>query len=168
MQTTMSNKLIRVKAADYTTVDADYDLLHKGCVRPNGRTIKFLYGHNRDIVLGNVEKLFETDEGLYADIRLADENKSPMLKQAIYEMENGLIDKMSIGFSYEELKYNDNNDKGYFDITGISLYEISMVAIPSNPNTAFLGYVKEEDSSSIDDLLQALDGLVSSINTINN
>ena len=159
------SKRIRVKAADYTSVDADYDLLHKGCIKTNGRTIKFLYGHNRNLVLGNVIDLKEEDDGLYATIELADESKIPILPQALYELEAKLVDKMSIGFSYNEYVYN--KELGHFDVTDISLYEVSMTPIPCNNETAYLGMV-EDNESNTDSLLQALNNLVSGITNISN
>lgn len=169
MPTTMSKKYIKIKGADYTTVDADYDLLHKGSAKTHGRTIKFLYGHDKKEVLGNVVKMWDEDDGLYAIIELADPAKSPKLKQALYELESGLVDKMSIGFRYDDLDYNEEG--GYFDVKEFSLYEFSMTPIPSNNETFFLGFVdyKDDDGvedSSVDNLVQALDSLVTSISNI--
>lgn len=141
------SKYIKVKGADYTTVDADRDLIHKGAVKVNGRAIKFLYNHDSSKVLGNVVELSDEADGLYAIIKLADPDKSPLVKQALYEMEEGLIDKMSIGFSYKDYSYNEA--EGYFDIKELQLYEISMTAIPSNNETAFLGEVEYEENATL-------------------
>lgn len=153
------SKKIYVKAADYVSVDADYDLIEKGAIATNGRTIKFLRSHDKGVVLGVVTRLDERTDGLYAEIELADEEQVPQVKQAMYEMQNGLLEKMSIGFKYTDLEYDENQE--CFVVKGLDLYEVSMVAIPSNNNT---GYIKEisEDSSDIGPAVQTL------INNLNN
>lgn len=162
MLSTMSNIKIKIKAADYTVVDSDYDLLHKGCINVDPeRTIKYLYSHDKKQVIGNVTKWYEQEDGLYCEVELADPNKVPLVKKALYEMENGLVDRNSIGFSYRELEYN--RSEGYFDITSIELFEVSMVSIPSNPRTPFIEIIKEEsgeeNESPVDNFINAIIGL---------
>lgn len=164
----MSKIKIKVKAADYTVVDSDYDLLHKGCVRVDPeRTVKYLYSHDKKEVLGNVIKWWDEDDGLYCEVELADPAEVPLVKRALYEMENGLVDKNSIGFKYIYYKYNE---MGFFDVTDIELFEVSMVSIPSNPKTPYLGKIEDskEEHNSESDLSEAIEGLMNVITSLTN
>ena len=155
------NKIL-VKAADYTSIDADMDLLHKGCVQKTNRTVKFLRGHDRNEVLGIVTKLLDLDDGLYAEVELASAEHIPLIKRAEYELTNGLVEKMSIGFWYTDIKYNEAIDA--YDVKGIDLYEVSMVAIPANNNTGFIKEIK--DTNDFDDatVIGSMRDLITNLN----
>jgi HK97 family phage prohead protease len=164
---------LRVKFADYTSVDNSGDLMVKGCFKKSidaseasNRKIAFCWQHDRKDPIGRITKFDEQDDGMYVDVELSDFDAVPNAKRAWYQVQDTVINQASFGYTYvwDAIKYiepaDDTNDPngendgdGYFLVGEVVLWEVSLVTLGDNENTE-VADSQETQKSLLDTLLQ--------------
>ena len=131
---------------DVTKADRGGDYLRKGAFK---RTIKkFMrnpimladHANSTRTIVGKYSKVEEDEKGLYIEGSLSN---SPEQKNIRFQVAEGNLQTMSIGgiFKYEE------DGKA---IAEVDLMEISLVAIPMNPDARFIVKEQKESDSKVD------------------
>lgn len=113
----------------------------------NEKGIPLLDGHGRDSVnkvVGTVFSAIKTSKGIYIKAKLAD---TPANHEIYMKLQQGHINKFSIGFMIEDAKFVTKDNQEYREITQAEMYEVSIVAIPANPRADILA-VKEASLES--------------------
>lgn len=157
----MTNRIVMGYAAKFGNIDLHGDMIMPGAFTktiqergPQGKNeIWFLHNHSSDSPLGKPSVLKEDNFGLYFEAAIIDtEIGEDILK--LYE--NGLINQHSIGFStIKESKVEEGNQKPYYQIQEVKLYEFSSVLWGANPETPFLG-LKSMDAKGLQDRFDKL------------
>jgi len=95
-----------------------------------------LLGHDMNRVVARTKnnslRLREDKEGLQVEIARID---TPDSRAAFDLVKTGTLDAMSFGFTIREQKLKVNGGQVQRILTDIDLYEVSLVAMPANPNT---------------------------------
>lgn len=119
-----------VEILDHTEGCVDLGRLNEiGCV---------LFNHNRDMVLGKVQKAWIQDSRCYARVRFDSDAKSDVIYQKV---QSGTLKGVSVGYqvdSWEEVmpgkKSADSRFTGPCDIAKKWVpFEISIVSVPADP-----------------------------------
>lgn len=151
-------------AAKFGNIDLHGDMIMPGAFTktiqergPMGKNeIWFLHNHSSDSPLGKPSVLKEDNYGLYFEAAIIDtEIGEDILK--LYD--NGLINQHSIGFStIKETRVEpdaNTNQKPYYQIQEVKLYEFSSVLWGANPETPFVG-LKSMDAKGLQDRFDKL------------
>jgi HK97 family phage prohead protease len=148
-------------AAKFGNIDLHGDMIMPGAFTktitergPQGKNeIWFLHNHSSDNPLGKPSVLKEDNYGLYFEASIIDtEIGGDILK--LYD--NGLINQHSIGFAtIKETRVEEGNQKPYYQIQEVKLYEFSSVLWGANPETPFLG-LKSMDAKGLQDRFDKL------------
>jgi HK97 family phage prohead protease len=147
-------------------IDKVDDIIHRGAFTksisesfPKG-SIKILWQHSEP--LGIPIAMSEDDKGLYVEGRIS---KTRLGDEALELMRDGVVDKMSIGFTIPSGK-SDIDEKGIRNIREVKLMEFSPVTFPANEAAVITGVkqIKQgiKNGASIDDvkaLVKSLDEL---------
>jgi uncharacterized protein len=128
-------------AAAYGNVDTDNDIIERGAFAksiqegfPSGR-IKVLWQHRADMPIGLPIEMREDDRGLYVKARISRTEKG---EEALQLMRDGVIDRMSVGFSIPGGKA-EVDKAGVRHIYEGKLYEFSVVTWPANDQAVITG-----------------------------
>ena len=108
-----------------------------------------LYNHQRDIVLGKVEKgSFEVKDGkAYCQMKFGTSAKAEEIKK---DVDAGILDRFSVGYTVSKFKSEDiRNADG--DLEGVKIlatrwtpFEISIVTVPADNNCKFVRSVSDD------------------------
>ena len=127
----MSARTIEGYAATFD-LDQVGDIIHPGAFTKtidegfkNSR-IKMLWQH--DAPLGMPTEMFEDNRGLYVKGKIS---RTQLGDEALELMRDGVVDRMSIGFSIPQNK-SGFNDEGIRNIHEVKLFEFSPVTFPAN------------------------------------
>ena len=112
----------------FGTPDRVGDLITKGAFGSIAAPLPMLFGHNPDDVVGVWESVAEDDTGLQVKGRLLVDD-IPRAAQVRAMVTKGAITGLSIGFQIKSAKPRT----GGRTITGLDLFEISLVSIPAHP-----------------------------------
>ena len=95
-----------------------------------------LLGHDMGRVIARTKngsmKLVEDERGLRVEIMPLDTNES---RNAFEMVRTGTLDAMSFGFSIREQRFDIEGKQVTRTLTDVELFEVSLVAMPANPNT---------------------------------
>lgn len=157
----IEKRIVMGYAAKFGNIDLHGDMIMPGAFTktitergPQGKNeIWFLHNHSSDSPLGKPSVLKEDNYGLYFEAAIIDtEIGSDILK--LYD--NGLINQHSIGFStIKETIVEEGNQKPYYQIQEVKLYEFSSVLWGANPETPFIG-LKSMDAKGLQDRFDKL------------
>lgn len=157
----IERRIVMGYAAKFGNIDLHGDMIMPGAFTktitergPQGKNeIWFLHNHSSDNPLGKPSVLKEDNYGLYFEAAIIDtEIGEDILK--LYD--NGLINQHSIGFStIKETRVEEGNQKPYYQIQEVKLYEFSSVLWGANPETPFLG-LKSMDAKGLQDRFDKL------------
>ena len=127
----MSARTIEGYAATWD-LDQANDIINKGAFTktisegfPAGR-VKMLWQH--DAPLGMPSEMFEDDRGLFVKGKIS---RTQLGDEALELMRDGVVDRMSIGFSIPQNK-SGFTDEGVRVISEVKLFEFSPVTFPAN------------------------------------
>ena len=119
--------------------DQTGDVIHQGAFTksiqesfPAGR-IKVLWQHHQP--LGMPSEMREDDNGLYVKGKVS---KTALGDEALELMRDGVVDRMSIGFTIPKGK-SDYDEKGIRHIREVRLMEFSPVTFPANEAAVITG-----------------------------
>lgn len=127
----MSSRTIEGYAATWD-LDQAGDIINKGAFTKTisegltSKRIKMLWQH--DLPLGMPSEMFEDDRGLYVKGKIS---RTQLGDEALELMRDGVVDRMSIGFSIPQNKAG-YNDEGVRIISEVKLFEFSPVTFPAN------------------------------------
>jgi HK97 family phage prohead protease len=128
-------------AAAYGNVDSDNDVIEQNAFAksikegfPAGR-IKVLWQHKADMPIGMPVEMREDSKGLWVKSRIS---KTAKGDEAIELMRDGVIDRMSVGFSIPAGKSQIAKD-GTRHIYEGKLFEYSIVTWPANDQAIITG-----------------------------
>ena len=127
----MSARTIEGYAATWD-LDQANDIINKGAFTKTisegftNKRIKMLWQH--DAPLGMPSEMFEDDRGLYVKGKIS---RTQLGDEALELMRDGVVDRMSIGFSIPQNKAG-YNDEGIRIISEVKLFEFSPVTFPAN------------------------------------
>ena len=154
----------RVFSGYASTFDVDLggDIITPGAFKKtiDGRqqSIKVLWQHKEPI--GKSMRLYEDTVGLFVEGKIS---KTRLGDEAIELMRDGVIDKMSVGFSIPAGK-SEMSDDGLRVIREVKLYEFSPVTFPMNEHAVItsvknmkdaiaLGQIEQKDLKELSELL---------------
>lgn len=134
--------------------DLDGDIISEkafdeSLIKVNQSGIPLLDGHNRDSVtniIGTVISAVKTSRGIYIKDKLADTDSNIEIFQ---KLKQGHINKFSIGMMVEDTRFIEKDGIEFREITKAELFEVSLVAIPANPNAAILAIKSVESSEDV-------------------
>jgi HK97 family phage prohead protease len=133
----MSARTIEGYAATWD-LDLANDIINKGAFTKtidesfkNGR-VKMLWQHDKP--LGMPSEMFEDDRGLYVKGKIS---RTQLGDEALELMRDGVVDRMSIGFSIPQNK-SGFTDEGVRIISEVKLFEFSPVTFPANEGAHIL------------------------------
>jgi len=119
-------------ASTFGNADLDNDVILPGAFQDTinlGRQIALLWSHQSSETIGQILSLHEEDKGLKVNGRI---NLGVQRgREALALLKAGDIHSMSIGFNF--LLENTTFVKGVMKIEKLDLFEVSLVAIPANP-----------------------------------
>lgn len=103
----------------------------------NKQDVRALFDHDTSKVLGRTESgtlsLRKDDEGLYGKILVNQEDSEAL---SIYaKVKRGDVSQASFGFYITDYELETKEDGDYTTLTGIELFEISIVTFPAYPTT---------------------------------
>jgi uncharacterized protein len=157
----IEKRIVMGYAAKFGNVDLHGDMIMPGAFTktitergPQGKNeIWFLHNHSSDSPLGKPSVLKEDNYGLYFEAAIIDTDLGGDILK-LYD--SGLINQHSIGFStIKESKVEEKNQKPYYQIQEVKLYEFSSVLWGANPETPFLG-LKSLDAKGLQDRFDKL------------
>jgi HK97 family phage prohead protease len=128
-------------AASYGNVDSDGDIIEPGAFTKSinegfpANRIKVLWQHEPDEPIGRPIEMREDSKGLYVKARLSNVEKGI---EAMELMRDGVIDRMSVGFSIPQGKSSYGGD-GIRHIYEGKLFEFSLVTWPANDQAIITG-----------------------------
>lgn len=96
-------------------------------IQERGNRVKFLWQHRFDKPIGKVVDLKEDSIGLYFKAKISETEKG---KEVMQLMKDGVIDRVSIGYSTVKSEYDNSTDIRY--LKEVKLFEISAVTFPAN------------------------------------
>ena len=95
--------------------------------------MNLLWNHDRDIVLGKIERVWVTDKKAYCQARWS---KKPSIEGYRQDVADGIVTNASFLYSveeYEEMSRDDGEDGYCFIGKRWTPYEISLVSVPADP-----------------------------------
>ena len=90
-----------------------------------------LFGHSHDQILGVWENVRIEGKKLMGSLRLAKPGTSPLIDTVRSLLEQKILKSVSVGFQPIE---STPRKSGGYDFTKSALHEVSVVAVPANPN----------------------------------
>lgn len=94
-----------------------------------------LMGHNHKDILGVWTHVRVEGKKLIGRLKLAEEGTSELIDTVRKLVEQRILKAVSVGFMPKEGEPRDKNDPwGGYEFTKSILYEVSLVAVPANPN----------------------------------
>lgn len=139
-------------ASTFGNIDRTADIVMRGafkrCLERN-KTIKMLWQHKFDTIIGQFPMLVEDEMGLFVQGRINMGTEKG--REAYALLKAGDLDSMSIGYAVISDEYNRDLDVRM--LKELELYEISLVTEPAN-ELARITAVKGNVSTSASDILQ--------------
>lgn len=176
-QVNMEERTFKGYASTFGNVDEVGDIIEAGAFTksiqergPNGtKQIKVLWQH--DAPLGMPTVMFEDSKGLYVEGKIS---KTRLGDEALELMRDGVVDRMSIGFSIPQGKAYYDDEMKVRKIKEIKLFEFSPVTFPANElavvtgvknlelirQLASGGELSQEEMKALADILPQLQALV--------
>jgi HK97 family phage prohead protease len=157
----LEKREVAMYLSHFGNVDADGDLLVRGCFRkslqergcnsPSNRKIAFLRYHNWEMPIGAFTTLEEDEFGLFAVARCGN---STLGNDALLDYQDGIIREHSIGFKYitDKIKWIEDTtmaNGGYYNITEVALWEGSAVTFGANELTPVVEVSKSANKQEI-------------------
>jgi len=176
----IENRTFMGYASTFGNVDEVGDVIERGAFKksikergPKGSNqIKVLWQHNEP--LGIPLEMYEDEKGLYVEGKVS---KTRLGDEALELMKDGVVDKMSIGFSIPKGKMLWDDQTGTRKIKEVKLFEFSPVTFPANEQASITGMkslegklallqdgveLKEEELLELRQLYAKLDALLKS------
>ena len=166
----LGKREVAMYLSKFDVVDSDNDMIVKGAfyksIKERGpgsnsnRDIAFLRYHDWQHPIGKFLKLEEDSKGLFAVAKLSTSTKG---EDALRDYEEGIIKEHSIGFQYmtDNVRWiEEQENKGYYEINEVKLFEGSAVTFGANEFTETLSVGKSVDKVS------AFDKITSEINIV--
>lgn len=122
----------------FGNIDLGRDVVRSGAFKKtlkSGPKVRFLMSHDPSQILGVPIKLHEDEKGLFGRFKIS---KTRLGEEAHTLIKDGALDSFSIGFVTEVYTIDDKEDLRYIDEA--TLYEVSMVSIPMNPEAQVTGW----------------------------
>jgi HK97 family phage prohead protease len=157
----LETREVAMYLSHFGNIDADKDLLLKGCFKKSliekgvdsvsNRKIAFLRYHNWEMSIGKFTTLQEDDFGLFAVAKLGN---STLGNDAFLDYQDEIIREHSIGFKYiaDKTKFIEDasvEGGGYFQIAEVALWEGSAVLWGANELTPVIQVSKGENKNDI-------------------
>jgi HK97 family phage prohead protease len=138
----LANRTFMGYASTFGNVDEVGDIIEQGAFKksikergPSGSNqIKVLWQHAEP--LGIPVKMHEDENGLYVEGKVS---KTRLGDEALELMKDGVVDKMSIGFSIPKGKMHYDDMTGVRRIKEVKLFEFSPVTFPANEQASITG-----------------------------
>ena len=146
-------------ASLFGNVDNQNDLMMCGAftqtlAQKTPHEIKLLWQHQMDEPIGQIEKLFEDENGLYMEGRLL---LSVQRAREAYDLVKlGALEGLSIG--YRPVTYQIDPQSGIRQLSAVDLFEISLVTFPANAE-AGITVVKSKEGLAPSQLVSLSDAL---------
>lgn len=147
-----SEGAIKGYGAFYGNVDSDRDVVHKGAFSEAGknRSVKMLYQHRQDKLIGVWDIVSEDEKGLIVEGNI---NTKTSAGRDAYELaKSGALTDLSVGFITKEREFDE---KGVRHIKKADLMEVSLVTFPANEKANIMS-VKSSDIQSERDFESAM------------
>lgn len=176
-QVNMEERTFKGYASTFGNVDEVGDIIEAGAFAksiqergPEGtKQIKVLWQH--DAPLGMPTVMFEDSKGLYVEGKIS---KTRLGDEALELMRDGVVDRMSIGFSIPQGKAYYDEAMGVRKIKEVKLFEFSPVTFPANELAVVTGVknlelirqlanggeLSQEEMKALADILPQLQALV--------
>lgn len=132
-------------ASTFGNVDLGGDVVLRGAFAETLKAdtpVRFLYSHNPADVLGVPLALKEDERGLFGRFRIS---KTRLGEDVHTLLKDGALDSFSIGYIPTDFEYDD---AGVRKLSAVELLEVSVVAMPMNPEAVVTG-VKAADYSQM-------------------
>lgn len=132
-------------ASTFGNVDLGGDVVLKGAFTETLATdqkVRFLYSHNPANVLGVASDLKQDDKGLFGRFRIS---KTALGQDVHTLLKDGALDSFSIGYLPRDFEFDDS---GVRKLKSVELLEVSVVAMPMNPEAMVTG-VKAADYGTL-------------------
>jgi len=145
-------------ASMFGVVDNQKDVIERGAfatsLRQSLSKIKLLWQHQMDEPIGQIQRTFEDDKGLYVEGQLL---LTVQRAREAYELiRAGAMEGLSIG--YRPVHYHISPQTGVRHLTQVDLFEVSLVTFPANEE-ANITVVKNEDGLPPSQLVALNDAL---------
>ena len=176
-QVDMDDRTFKGYASTFGNVDEVGDIIEAGAFAksimergPQGtKQIKVLWQH--DLPLGMPTVMQEDSKGLYVEGKIS---KTRLGDEALELMRDGVVDRMSIGFSIPQGKAYYDEAMGVRKIKEVKLFEFSPVTFPANEMAVVTGVknlelirqlasggeLSQEEMKALADILPQLQALV--------
>ena len=176
-QVNMEERTFKGYASTFGNVDEVGDIIEAGAFAksiqergPEGtKQIKILWQH--DMPLGMPTVMLEDSKGLYVEGKIS---KTRLGDEALELMRDGVVDRMSIGFSIPQGKAYYDEAMGVRKIKEVKLFEFSPVTFPANELAVVTGVknlelirqlanggeLSQEEMKALADILPQLQALV--------
>lgn len=118
-------------ASTFGSVDLGGDVVMRGAfdrTLSSGQKVKFLFAHDPSQVLGVPLDLKADDHGLFGQFKIS---RTRLGEEVHTLLKDGALDSFSIGFFIDDLDFDP--ETGVRLLKAIDLLEVSVVAIPMNP-----------------------------------
>lgn len=138
-------------ASTFGNTDLGGDVVHKGAFADTlagGQKVRFLYSHDPSQVLGTVLDLKEDEAGLFGRFRIS---QTALGRDVHTLLKDGALDSFSIGYIPRDFDLDEK--AGVRRLTDVELLEVSVVAMPMNPQALVTG-VKALDGMAIRQALE--------------
>lgn len=138
-------------ASTFGNVDLGNDVVMPGAFTKaleGGSRVRFLHSHDPRMVLGVPLALKEDKTGLYGEFKIS---KTKLGEDTRELLRDGALDSFSIGYVPKEWEYEGKGDERVRQLKEVSLLEVSLVAIPMNPEAIVTGLKSWMDALEIDD-----------------
>lgn len=179
-QVSIEQRTFKGYASTFGNVDEVNDIIESGAFKksiqergPQGSNqIKVLWQHSEPLGVPTV--MLEDSKGLYVEGRVS---RTRLGDEALELMGDGVVDKMSIGFSIPKGKVTYDDQTGIRRIKEVKLFEFSPVTFPANEQASITGMkslegklallqegveLKEEDLDELRQIYAKLDALLKS------
>ena len=166
----LGKREVAMYLSKFDVIDSDNDMIVKGAfhksIKERGpksnsnRDIAFLRYHDWQHPIGKFMTLEEDSKGLFAVAKLSTSTKG---EDALRDYEEGIIKEHSIGFQYmtDNVRWiEEQENKGYYEIKEVKLFEGSAVTFGANEFTETLSVGKSVDKVS------TFDKITSEINIV--
>lgn len=176
-QVNMEERTFKGYASTFGNVDEVGDIIEAGAFAksiqergPEGtKQIKVLWQHNEPLGMPTV--MVEDSKGLYVEGKIS---KTRLGDEALELMRDGVVDRMSIGFSIPQGKAYYDEAMGVRKIKEVKLFEFSPVTFPANELAVVTGVknlelirqlanggeLSQEEMKALADILPQLQALV--------
>jgi uncharacterized protein len=152
----------------FNNVDEGKDIIRPGAfveTLKSGPKVKFFHSHDPRLVLGVPKVVKEDKKGLFTTLKISKTKLGEDVRELV---QDGALDSFSIGYRADEWKMTEDDVR---ELLKITLYEVSLVALPMNPKAVVTGFkdymtladrtsfIGEEIEQLISDLRVLIDGV---------